>query len=283
MPAAVPPVSMIRAALELSWAVAKVGSQARPPLTVPGRLRPLMKVSRLPDRMLSTVRDVVDSDEEFRARVTQAADEELLARPSWLWLVRPDGWEDELGGLIQQAELAEGEAEEKRSKHAVERQLQETNAALQRLRAEMVSLNAVNAQLAEQLAAARKARRDADAETTRLRGALAEAVAAQGELRTAAAGQAETIRRLEREGRVELDRAAAAELERDGAIRDTEALSLALAEAQRQAASADDLSANLRRAIGDVLTAARDAASAAGLEPPGSPSDETPAPMSAAP
>ena len=257
---------MIRPALELAWAVAKVGSQSRPPLVVPGRLRPLMKVSRLPDRMLSTVREVVDTDEDFRARVVQAADEELLGRPAWLWLVRPDGWEDELGDLVKQAELAEGDAEEKRSTRATQHQLEEVRATAQRLRAELVSLNAVNAQLAEQLAGARKARREADAESARVRGALAEAVAGQDELRSRAADDEETIHRLGGEGRAAVNRAAGAELERDEATRQVEVVRLALAEAQRQAAFANELAANLRRSLGDVLAAARDAAAAAGVE-----------------
>ena len=267
---------MIRPAVELAWAVAKVGSQSRPPLPMPGRLRPLMKVTRLPDRMLGTVREVVDADEDFRARVINAADEELLGRPSWLWLVRPEGWEDDLGALIQQAELAEGEAEEKRSSRATEHQLQEARVALQKLRAEMVSLNAVNAQHAEQLAEARKARREAEAESARLRAALGEALAGQDELRTTTAEHAATIRRLEGEGRAAIDRSAGAELRRDEAIHQTEVLKLALAEAQRQAASANEIGTNLRRSLGAVLAAARDAAAAAGVEAPGSASERTP-------
>lgn len=277
VPAPVPPVSMIRPALELAWAVAKVGSQLRPPPPMPGRLRPLMKVTRLPDRMLGTVREVVDTDEAFRARVINAADEELLGRPSWLWLVRPEGFEDDLGALIQQVELAQGEAEEKRSTRATQHQLDEARAAVQKLRAEMVSLNAVNAQLAEQLAEARRARWEADSESARVRAALGEALAGQDELRTTMAEHVETIRRLEGEGRAAIDRSAGAELRRDEAIHQTDVLELALAEAQRQAASANELASNLRRSLGEVLAAARDAAAAAGVEARGSASEQTPA------
>lgn len=267
---------MIRPALELAWAVAKVGGQSRPPLPMPGRLRPLMKVTRLPDRMLGTVREVVDADDAFRARVMNAADEELLGRPSWLWLVRPEGFEDDLGALIQQAELAEGEVEEKRSTRATQHQLEEARAAVQKLRAEMVSLNAVNAQLSEQLAEARRARREADAESARVRAALGEALAGQDELRTTTAEHAETIRRLEGEGRVAIDRSAAAELRRDEAVHQTDVLKLALAEAQRQADSANEIATNLRRSLAAVLAAARDAAAAAGVEEaPGSASEPT--------
>src|SRR5690348_2653851 len=127
---------MLRPALELSWAVAKVGSQARPPLPVPGRLRPLMRVARLPDRMLETVRKVVEEDTDFRERVVAAAEEPVLGRPSWLWLVRPEGWEAELSDLVEQAAGAESEQQEKRDAQAVARRLTEVTSNLQRLQAE---------------------------------------------------------------------------------------------------------------------------------------------------
>ena len=267
---------MVRPALELAWAVAKVGTQSRPPLPAPSRLRPLMKVSRLPGRMLSTIREVADTDDDFRARVVKAADEELLGRPSWLWLVRPDGWEDELAGLIEQAELAEDEATEKRNRGALQRQLDEANAALQKLRAEMLSLNALNAELEEQTAAARKARRAADADLARVRSELDEAVAGQDDLRRTSAELAETIQRLEREGSAALERASRAEVERDAARRQTEELRLALVEAQRQTAAADDAAASLRRNIGELLAAARAAAVDAGVDTAGAtPAEES--------
>lgn len=274
---------MVRSALELAWAVAKVGSQARPPQPVPGRLRPLMKVTRLPDRMLGTLREVVDTDEDFRARVINAADEELLGRPSWLWLVRPEGWEDDLGALIQEAELAEGEAEEKRSTRAAQHQLEEARAAVQRLRAQMVSLNAVNAQLAEQLAEVRTARREADHESARVRAALGEALAGQDQLRATAAEHTETIRRLEGECSAATERSMGAERRRDETVHQADVLKLALAEAQRQAASANEIAVKLRRSLGEVLAAARDAAAAAGVEVPGSAGEQTAASAPTAP
>ena len=266
VPAEQPPVSMIRAALELSWAVAKVGGQARPPQPVPGRLRPLMKVSRLPDRMLNTVREVVDSDAEFRARVVAAADEDLLGRASWLWLVRQEGCEDELNLLIEGAEAAEEEALEQRSSRAAKRQLDELDSALQKLQAEIASLKAVNTQLEEQLASARKARREADAESARLRSALGEAAVDQKKSRAAADQLAETIKRLETEVTSATEGARDVDLQLVEAARKAEVLTLALAEAQRHETVAKEDSESLRRSLAELFASVRDVAEAAGVD-----------------
>src|SRR5579872_3289367 len=164
-----PPVSMLRPALELSWAVAKVGSQARPPLPVPGRLRPIMRVARLPDRMLETVRQVVDDDTEFRERVVAAADEPVLGRPSWLWLVRPEGWQAELSELVARAAGAESGQQSRRDAQAAERRLSEITSNLQRLQAELVALKAVNEDLREQAALLRNNTRATESESGDLR------------------------------------------------------------------------------------------------------------------
>ena len=166
---------MLRPALELSWAVAKVGSQARPPLRVPGRLRPIMRVARLPDRMLETVRQVVEDDDEFRERVVTAADESDLGRPSWLWLVRPEGWEAELAELVQQAAGAESLLQEKRDALATARQLAEVTSNLRRLQAELVALKAVNEELREAAARQRKDNRANESEAADLRSRLRDA------------------------------------------------------------------------------------------------------------
>ena len=170
-----PQVALLRPALELSWAVAKVGSQARPPLPVPGRLRPIMRVARLPDRMLETVRQVVDEDDEFRERVVAAADEAILGRAHWLWLVRPDGWEAELTGLASEAADAETEQQQKRDAQAAARQIAELTSALQRLQAELVNLKAANDELRDAAARQKKEYRAGETEAGDLRRRLGEA------------------------------------------------------------------------------------------------------------
>jgi predicted RNA-binding protein with PIN domain len=240
-----------------------------------------MKMTRLPDRTLVTVREVMDSDGDFRDRVVKAADEDFLGRASWLWLVRPEGWEEELGGLVDEAERTDEEEEEKRTSRAAQHRLEEANAALQKLRAEMVSLQTLNSQLDVELSTARKARREAEDETAKVRSALEAAIAGQDELRATAAGLAGRIKQLEEEGSAARDRVAAAGVERDEAVRRAEVLELALAEAQRQAASFEAEAATLRGSVEDLFIAARDTASAAGIStalpsPPASPPSARP-------
>jgi predicted RNA-binding protein with PIN domain len=197
--------------------------------------------------------------------VVKAADEDFLGRASWLWLVRPEGWEEELGGLVDEAERTDEEEEEKRTSRAAQHRLEEANAALQKLRAEMVSLQTLNSQLDVELSTARKARREAEDETAKVRSALEEAIAGQDELRVTAAGLAGRIKQLEEEGSAARERVAAAGVERDEAVRRAEVLELALAEAQRQAASFEAEAATLRGSVEDLFIAARDTASAAGI------------------
>jgi len=171
---------MLRPALELAWAVAKVGSQGRPPLPVPGRLRPIMRVARLPDRMLETVRQVLESDDKFRERVVAAAtDETVLGRPSWLWLVRPEGWESELEGLVEEAAGEETKQREKREAQAAAKQLAEVRSALQRAQAELVALKAVSDELR---GAAAQRRKDDRAHEDELRDLRSQLHAARSEI-----------------------------------------------------------------------------------------------------
>lgn len=154
-----PAVAMLRPALELAWWVAKLGSRSRPPIPVPARLRPIMRVTRLPDRMLETIREVVDTDAEFRQRVAKAAtDESALGRPSWLWLVRPEGWESELAVLVEEAAGADLEERKKREAESAVKQLAEATAALQRAQAELVALKLANDDL--RASAARRSKDD---------------------------------------------------------------------------------------------------------------------------
>src|SRR5207302_1698313 len=69
------PTSFRRQALELAWAVARVGLGAAPPVEPPRLLRPLLSFRRLPAQALETVRRALEDDAEFRARVAGDADE----------------------------------------------------------------------------------------------------------------------------------------------------------------------------------------------------------------
>jgi predicted RNA-binding protein with PIN domain len=97
-----PPVGSVRRALELAHALAVAGERARPPVAAPAALRPLLRFRRLPMSALGTVAQVLDTDDEFRARVARSVDRDDVGRVAWLWLERPDGWNDELAQLLDE-------------------------------------------------------------------------------------------------------------------------------------------------------------------------------------
>jgi predicted RNA-binding protein with PIN domain len=72
-------------------------------------------VRKLPADWAVTMCRVVDTDDTFRSEVASAADEEDLGRLAWLWLTRPEGWRDELDGILTEErrvrELSEREQE----------------------------------------------------------------------------------------------------------------------------------------------------------------------------
>jgi hypothetical protein len=90
---------VLRPACEAAVEVARAAAAAHPPVKPPGPLRPLVRLNRVPDRSLGAIRRVLDEDELFRRVVAAATTERLVGRPSWLFLRRPQGWEDELARL----------------------------------------------------------------------------------------------------------------------------------------------------------------------------------------
>jgi predicted RNA-binding protein with PIN domain len=145
--------------LELAWVVAKAGSLAHPPVSPPGRLRPFMRFARLPDRALATVRQVVEDDEQFRARVAAAAENAGLERAPWLWLVRPEGWSAELDSLTDAADAAAQEVQAEREERSALRRLAAAEAAAARAESELARLQEVNAGLVAEVATERQSRR----------------------------------------------------------------------------------------------------------------------------
>ena len=160
--AASPTVGMLRPALELAWAVAKAGTQISPGLPAPGRLRPMLRFAKLPDRALSTVRQVVDEDDEFHARVAKVAEEAGLGRAGWLWLVRPEGWEAELSTLSDEAGAVAAEQQEEKDERSARRRLRSAEAAAAKAVTEAARLRQVNAELLAQVTAERQGRRQAE-------------------------------------------------------------------------------------------------------------------------
>jgi hypothetical protein len=114
--------------------VARVGVDADPPIPSPRPLRPLLGFARLPDRALAAVKQVLDNDEEFRSRVALAADEGELGRASYLYLARPDGWEEEVAGLEAAADAEASSAQEEQEERSARRRSKPRNGPTRRSR-----------------------------------------------------------------------------------------------------------------------------------------------------
>jgi predicted RNA-binding protein with PIN domain len=97
-----PPVDLVRRAIERAIEVARAGQSSRPVVPVPPALRPVLRFKRLPAQALLTVANVLDTDDDFRARVAAAIERDDVGRVAWLWITRPSGWEDELPALVDE-------------------------------------------------------------------------------------------------------------------------------------------------------------------------------------
>ena len=162
------PDALLRAALQLALDVARIGAAGVPPVEAPRPLRPFLQFTRMPDHALAAVRRALDEDPSFRSRVQLLADEEELGRAGWLFVARPEGWEEELAGLACAA-LAQAESEqEAREERSARRRLAHAEEALQRAEAAAERARADAAKAVGDLATERRERRAAQEEAARL-------------------------------------------------------------------------------------------------------------------
>ncbi len=247
-----PSIAQLRPALELAWAVARIRSEARPPIPIPGRMRPLVRAAKLPDRMLSTIRQVLEDDPDFRVQVAQVADQEMLGRLASLWLVRPEGWEEELGGLLERHDDDQRRLDEQRDVRLTQERLAAAERDLARAEAEVQVLRKTSGEAVAALATHLQSTRRAEAK----RHALADLVQAgesANQVLVARAEQLEaTVDELTREMEESKRREKTASEQRDAA----------LAGALRSADQLDDASARIDRFHVDTRVA-RESASAA--------------------
>lgn len=125
-----PTTEQLREVLKKSVDVARAGQKEKPPIDPPPRLKQILTFKKFSERALDQVREVVESDEEFRERVVEAVGEEDLDRIGWLWLTRPDGWEQECTELAAAVEQELEMAADARSHEALEQSLRKAEAAL---------------------------------------------------------------------------------------------------------------------------------------------------------
>jgi predicted RNA-binding protein with PIN domain len=166
--------------------VAREAERAVPPRAAPQAVRRYLSFARLPDPALEVVRRVLDEDADFRASVTAAVDEERVGRAGWLFVTRPEGWQQEVEALVQKASAEELAAKEDRAERGAQRRLAGAEAAAARAEA------STRAALDE----ARQSKAELDAEraaSAPLRDALA---VARTELEEVRASRSATIARL---------------------------------------------------------------------------------------
>ena len=204
--------SLLRPALEAAMAVARAGEEATPIEPPPTALRPFLQFAKLPRPALVAARRVIESDEEFRARVLDAVTESDVGRSGWIYLARPEGWEDELAALLADAEDAGAAAGERRAEGDARKRLAGAEAARRRAEEAVAAAEAESARAVAALAEERKARRTASDDAGRLERRLAQVTVERDRAREAAkraAAESEEGGRLVAELRFALDQALA--------------------------------------------------------------------------
>ncbi len=127
----------------------------QPPIPAPTPLRPFLRFQKLPPAALAPLRRVVESDDEFRDRVAVVANDELVDRAPWLWIHRPEGWEDELLTLWDAHQAAEEVGAAERAERSAQKRLDAAERAARRAQADLAAARA-------ELDRERAARRDAE-------------------------------------------------------------------------------------------------------------------------
>ena len=175
------PAGVVRPAVELALAVARAGLTADPTVPPPPALRPYLGFAKQTTRSLEAVARVVERDDEFRARVAAVADEADVGRAGWLWLVRPEGWREELDGLVATAAAREDEARDAREERSARKRLAAAEAASARAEAALAVRAAELDDLRPALAEEREARARAEARVAELERAVEELTVARSE------------------------------------------------------------------------------------------------------
>jgi predicted RNA-binding protein with PIN domain len=188
---------VIRRAVEAALAVARAGLTADPVVPPPPALRPYLTFAKQTPRSLDAIARAVEADDGFRARVAAAVDEEDVGRAGWLWLARPEGWDDELAALEADSSARAADAAEQREERAATRRLAAAEAALARAEEAASALASDAEGLRSALAAAQAARLVAE---SRLAEAGAEAERLGAERRHAVRNLKDTELRLVERG-----------------------------------------------------------------------------------
>ncbi len=148
----------------------------------PPALRRYLSFARLTPRSLDMVARAVDRDAEFRARVAAEVSEDDVGRAGWLWLDRPEGWEEELAEIESARAAQQVERSDAREERVATRKLAMTREALARADADVDRQGAELAALRAELAREQEARAAAERRVADLEDRAVEAAGARAEV-----------------------------------------------------------------------------------------------------
>lgn len=87
-----------RPVLDVALAFVRERAAEDGPTSAPSRLRPFLRVARLPGAAFTATRLALEEDAELRAAVADRVSVEDVGQGPWLWVSRPEGWREELEG-----------------------------------------------------------------------------------------------------------------------------------------------------------------------------------------
>ncbi len=239
---------------------------ADPPEPPPEGLRRVLKFRRLQGPAWQTVRRIVDTDDPFRHRVAETADEEELGHAAWIWLTRPSGWADELRELVESARTDARRGSEEHEIAQLRKALASTEEAARRQESAAERANDASLRARAELAEERTMRREAERAL-----ASAEVTAERaGEDRTVALGTVETQQSEVEQVRAELRvvRAALHEAEAElRSARPSAAPSVPVEELSRRIAEAASTASELSQSLAEVADELTEAAPSAPSPP----------------
>jgi predicted RNA-binding protein with PIN domain len=144
-------------------AVAREGEEETPSVPAPPALRPFLRFAKLPNRALAVTRRALEADSEFRSRVADAVKDNGVdvGRAGFLYLTRPEGWEEELEELVAGAEESARAHADRRAEHDARRRLAGVQEAARRAEQAAATARAEAAEAGAALAEERRARQAA--------------------------------------------------------------------------------------------------------------------------
>ena len=166
---------LVRAAVEAALTVAREGLTLVPPLVPPPGIRRYLGFTKLSTAAVRAVAQVLERDDDYRSRVAAAVDEAAVGRAAWLWLTRPEGWEEEFAQLRREAAATAASASDAREERDARRRLTAARAAAERAVAKALEHEQEAAGIRADLAEEQSQRRRLDARVAGLEAELAQA------------------------------------------------------------------------------------------------------------